>query len=162
MREDESDPQTQRTEGLFLFFRGYGKSKDRFQRTKLKSNKEAGDADDYWTNRNRCIQEEGLLQARRWVWIGVALSLGREGCRRSRPKGTPALLLVAEYGNLERRKNVWRKGPCPECAADIPLARDIQQGAIVQCPYCWVELVVRVPEPLMLELAPEEAEYWAE
>ena len=57
---------------------------------------------------------------------------------------------------------MWRKESLPECVADIPLAREVQKGAIVQCPYCWVELVVRVPEPLALELAPEEKEYWEE
>ena len=57
---------------------------------------------------------------------------------------------------------MWRKEPCPECAADIPLARDIQQDAIIQCPYCWVELVVRATKPLTLEPVPEEAECWEE
>ena len=151
-----SDP---RNRGSFFFLKA--KSEERFG-IRNRGRQRGYNTDDNGTNRNRCIQEEGLLQARRRVWIRVGLSLSREGCRRSRPKGTPAILFCSEIRRPKRRKNVWRKEPCPECAADIPFAKDVRQGAIIQCPYCWAELVVCAAKPLTLEPAPEEAEYWEE
>jgi alpha-aminoadipate carrier protein LysW len=51
---------------------------------------------------------------------------------------------------------------CPECAADLDLAADVEQGEIVVCPDCGVELEVVSLDPLAVELAPEVEEDWGE
>ena len=51
---------------------------------------------------------------------------------------------------------------CPECAADVELARDAIQGEIVECPDCGVELEVVSLDPPTLGLAPQEEEDWGE
>ncbi len=51
---------------------------------------------------------------------------------------------------------------CPECAAELNLAPDVEVGEIVLCPDCGVELEVRSLNPLVLELAPQEEEDWGE
>lgn len=54
------------------------------------------------------------------------------------------------------------KAQCPECAAELTLAADVEVGEIVLCPDCGVELEVRSVNPIVLELAPQEAEDWGE
>jgi alpha-aminoadipate carrier protein LysW len=54
------------------------------------------------------------------------------------------------------------KAECPECLAELQLAEDIEEGEIVVCEECGVELEVLSVDPLELELAPEEAEDWGE
>ena len=51
---------------------------------------------------------------------------------------------------------------CPECAADLDLAADVEEGEIVVCPDCGVELEVVSLDPLAVELAPEVEEDWGE
>lgn len=51
---------------------------------------------------------------------------------------------------------------CPECAAELNLAPDVEVGEIVLCPDCGVELEVRSLNPIVLELAPQEEEDWGE
>jgi alpha-aminoadipate carrier protein LysW len=51
---------------------------------------------------------------------------------------------------------------CPECAAELNLAPDVEVAEIVVCPDCGVELEVMSLEPIMLELAPEVEEDWGE
>jgi alpha-aminoadipate carrier protein LysW len=51
---------------------------------------------------------------------------------------------------------------CPECAAEISLARGTLAGEIVQCPDCGAELEVISLDPPVLDLAPEEEEDWGE
>ena len=51
---------------------------------------------------------------------------------------------------------------CPECAAEVPLSADLEQGEIVPCPECGVELEVLSTDPVALGLAPEEGEDWGE
>lgn len=50
---------------------------------------------------------------------------------------------------------------CPECEGPVTL-RDPLQGEIVPCPACGAELEVVSLNPLVLDLAPEEAEDWGE
>lgn len=51
---------------------------------------------------------------------------------------------------------------CVECAANVPLADDLIENEIVQCPECGVELEVVSLQPLTLALAPEVEEDWGE
>jgi alpha-aminoadipate carrier protein LysW len=51
---------------------------------------------------------------------------------------------------------------CPECAAELELAPDVEVGEIVVCPDCGVELEVMGVDPIILDLAPEEEEDWGE
>lgn len=50
---------------------------------------------------------------------------------------------------------------CPECAGAIALPKPVS-GEIVDCPDCGVELEVVTANPILLALAPEEAEDWGE
>lgn len=51
---------------------------------------------------------------------------------------------------------------CPECAAVLDLASDLELGEIVVCPDCGVELEVVGLDPVALALAPEVEEDWGE
>jgi len=51
---------------------------------------------------------------------------------------------------------------CPECAAELDLAPDVEEGEIIVCPDCGVELEVVSLQPITLELAPEVEEDWGE
>ena len=51
---------------------------------------------------------------------------------------------------------------CPECAAAVKLAQDVEKGEIVQCAECGAELEVFEASPVELRLAPEEEEDWGE
>jgi alpha-aminoadipate carrier protein LysW len=51
---------------------------------------------------------------------------------------------------------------CPECAATLELAPDVEVGEIVVCPDCGVELEVVGVDPIALALAPEVEEDWGE
>lgn len=51
---------------------------------------------------------------------------------------------------------------CPECDANINLSPDLEQGEIIICSDCRIELEVRSINPVLLELAPEEEEDWGE
>lgn len=50
---------------------------------------------------------------------------------------------------------------CPECDAELTLS-DVMEGEIVVCSDCGVDLEVVSLDPLTLELAPMEQEYWGE
>lgn len=54
------------------------------------------------------------------------------------------------------------KAECPECLAELELAQDLEEGEIIVCPDCGIELEVMSVDPLELEMAPEEAEDWGE
>jgi alpha-aminoadipate carrier protein LysW len=51
---------------------------------------------------------------------------------------------------------------CPECAAELDLAADVEEGEIVVCPDCGVELEVMSVDPVTVELAPQVEEDWGE
>ena len=51
---------------------------------------------------------------------------------------------------------------CLECAAELELADDVEEGEIVVCPDCGVELEVIGVDPVELDLAPEVEEDWGE
>jgi alpha-aminoadipate carrier protein LysW len=51
---------------------------------------------------------------------------------------------------------------CPECAAPIEIGADVEEGEILVCPDCGVELEVLKLNPITLGLAPQEAEDWGE
>ena len=58
-------------------------------------------------------------------------------------------------------EGVAMTGTCPECAAEFALS-GVEQGEIVPCPECGVELEVLNANPVHLGLAPEEGEDWGE
>ena len=51
---------------------------------------------------------------------------------------------------------------CPECGADIVEGVGYEEGEIINCEDCGVELEVISEDPLELALAPEEEEDWGE
>ena len=51
---------------------------------------------------------------------------------------------------------------CLECAAELELGPDLEEGQIVVCPDCGIELEVMSLDPVTLELAPEVEEDWGE
>ena len=51
---------------------------------------------------------------------------------------------------------------CLECAAELELGPDLEEGEILVCPDCGVELEVMGLDPITLELAPEVEEDWGE
>lgn len=51
---------------------------------------------------------------------------------------------------------------CLECGAQFNLAPDTEEGEILACPDCGVELEVISLNPPTLELAPEVEEDWGE
>lgn len=51
---------------------------------------------------------------------------------------------------------------CPECAAEITLAKNTEVGEIIVCPDCGVDLEVTALEPAAIQLAPMEQEDWGE
>lgn len=53
-------------------------------------------------------------------------------------------------------------GTCPECEGAVSLKSDTMEGEIVVCADCGVDLEVRSLTPVVLELAPQEAEDWGE
>ncbi|MEM3374252.1 MAG: lysine biosynthesis protein LysW [Candidatus Woesearchaeota archaeon] len=50
---------------------------------------------------------------------------------------------------------------CPECGAEIK-AENVEIGEILNCQDCGSELEVRKLNPVVLELAPQEAEDWGQ
>ena len=64
---------------------------------------------------------------------------------------------------------MWTKGQggitmaeCPECGAQIAEDTNYEEGEIIDCEDCGVELEVISDDPLDLALAPEEEEDWGE
>jgi alpha-aminoadipate carrier protein LysW len=51
---------------------------------------------------------------------------------------------------------------CPECDAALEMAPDVEEGEIMVCPDCGVELEVMSVDPVTLDLAPEVEEDWGE
>jgi alpha-aminoadipate carrier protein LysW len=51
---------------------------------------------------------------------------------------------------------------CPECGAELEVDVDLEEGEILLCESCGVELEVISGDPLELALAPEEEEDWGE
>jgi len=51
---------------------------------------------------------------------------------------------------------------CPECVAEITLETSVEEGEIIVCPDCGVELEVTSLDPAAVEMAPMEQEDWGE
>lgn len=51
---------------------------------------------------------------------------------------------------------------CPECGAEIIEESALEEGEIVNCEDCGVELEVISEDPLEFALAPEEEEDWGQ
>jgi alpha-aminoadipate carrier protein LysW len=51
---------------------------------------------------------------------------------------------------------------CPECGADVLVSVDVEEGEILSCQDCGVELEVLSAEPVKFGLAPSEEEDWGE
>ena len=51
---------------------------------------------------------------------------------------------------------------CPECAAEFTLEAGVEEGEIIVCPECGVDLEVTSVAPVAVELAPMEQEDWGE
>ena len=51
---------------------------------------------------------------------------------------------------------------CLECAAQLGLDSDVEEGEILVCPECAIELEVMSVDPITVDLAPEVEEDWGE
>jgi alpha-aminoadipate carrier protein LysW len=51
---------------------------------------------------------------------------------------------------------------CPECDAEITLEADAEEGEIIVCPDCGVDLEITSLDPAAVDLAPMEEEDWGE
>jgi alpha-aminoadipate/glutamate carrier protein LysW len=51
---------------------------------------------------------------------------------------------------------------CPECIAAVPLESGTEEGEIIVCPDCGVDLEVISLSPAEVALAPMEQEDWGE
>lgn len=51
---------------------------------------------------------------------------------------------------------------CPECGAEVIEEIELEEGEIVNCEDCGVELEVIAVAPLEFALAPEEEEDWGQ
>jgi alpha-aminoadipate/glutamate carrier protein LysW len=51
---------------------------------------------------------------------------------------------------------------CPECEATVDVDVDVEEGEILECPECGVELEVLSTNPVELGIAPQEEEDWGE
>jgi lysine biosynthesis protein LysW len=55
-----------------------------------------------------------------------------------------------------------KKPHCPECHADLDIAKDTQKGEVITCPDCSVDLEITSTNPFKVEKAPEAQEDWGE
>jgi alpha-aminoadipate carrier protein LysW len=51
---------------------------------------------------------------------------------------------------------------CPSCDAEIVFDDDAEEGEIIECPECGVELEIVSLDPAEVQEAPEEEEDWGE
>ena len=51
---------------------------------------------------------------------------------------------------------------CPECEAELEMEEGVEEGEIIVCPDCGVELEVIGLDPAEVDLAPEVEEDWGE
>ena len=52
---------------------------------------------------------------------------------------------------------------CPECESELEIDDfDVDQGEVISCPECGVDLMVLSVGPIELELAPVEGSEWDE
>ncbi len=51
---------------------------------------------------------------------------------------------------------------CTECGADVPLGESVENGELIECPECGVELEITNVDPIAFQLAPQEEEDWGE
>ena len=51
---------------------------------------------------------------------------------------------------------------CPECEAEITFEEGTEEGEIIVCPDCGVDLEVTALDPATVDLAPMEQEDWGE
>lgn len=69
---------------------------------------------------------------------------------------------VPDFGGSYGPSGRYMMAECPECAAEIQLDDNVEEGEIIVCPDCGVELEVISLDPIVLEMAPAEAEDWGE
>lgn len=62
----------------------------------------------------------------------------------------------------DQEKGVKIMLACPECAAELALGVDVEEGEIVVCPDCGAELEIMGTSPLSVQMAPEVEEDWGE
>jgi alpha-aminoadipate carrier protein LysW len=71
----------------------------------------------------------------------------------------------ARNKTFECRHRIWEgidMAECPECGAEIVEDVAYEEGEIINCEDCGVELEVISEAPLEFALAPEEEEDWGE
>jgi alpha-aminoadipate carrier protein LysW len=51
---------------------------------------------------------------------------------------------------------------CPNCDAEIVFEDDAEEGELIECPECGVELEIVTLDPAKVQEAPEEEEDWGE
>ena len=81
---------------------------------------------------------------------------------RSEPERVNKRKCGYKYKEATKQKGGDKMTECPECAAELELAPDVEVGEIIVCPDCGVELEVMGLDPIALDLAPEVEEDWGE
>ena len=98
--------------------------------------------------------DQRLHPSRLWRTICAIFSTCKEG------------RLVTSRVTLQSRTALEREGTimaeCPECGATIQSDGIYEEGEIIDCGDCGVELEVISDDPFELALAPEEEEDWGE
>ena len=51
---------------------------------------------------------------------------------------------------------------CPECEGEVTLTDNFEEGEILSCDECGLDLEIISTDPIELNLAPEEDEDWGE
>jgi alpha-aminoadipate/glutamate carrier protein LysW len=77
-------------------------------------------------------------------------------------KDLSRILRSFDSHSINQAEKEVRMAICPECEGTVDVDVDVEEGEILECPECGVELEVLSTNPLELGIAPQEEEDWGE